>query len=148
MSRLIEWLVNQSKKKYSFGFQCLATLLGATLFLIGIPLFVFLIGKYFNKGLIFPIRFSHIAALICFILGIPWVSASVLWQLVYGKGTPVPAVPTKKFLENGPYRYVRNPMMLGFFLYLLGWTLLFNHYGDFLAAGFVILLLCKEESIV
>ena len=43
-------------------------------------------------------------------------------QLFYveGRGTPLPLVPPKRFVANGPYRYVRNPMFLGVFLTLGG----------------------------
>ncbi|MBI3320073.1 MAG: isoprenylcysteine carboxylmethyltransferase family protein [Candidatus Omnitrophica bacterium] len=39
---------------------------------------------------------------------------------VEGRGTPLPIVPPKQFVANGPYRYVRNPMFLGVFLTLGG----------------------------
>ena len=148
MNHLIEWLVVQAKKKHNIATRSVATLCGLILFVGGIPALVFLIGRFFDKDPIFPIYFAKVTALVCFIIGLPWMISSVFWQLIYGGGTPVPAVPTKKFLQNGPYRYVRNPMMLVFFLYLLGWTFLFNHYGAFLAAGFFILLLLGELKFI
>jgi protein-S-isoprenylcysteine O-methyltransferase Ste14 len=36
------------------------------------------------------------------------------------KGTPVPFNPPPKVVTTGPYRYVRNPMLAGVFLVLLG----------------------------
>lgn len=39
---------------------------------------------------------------------------------VEGQGTPLPLDPPKRFVAKGPYRYVRNPMMLGAFLALGG----------------------------
>lgn len=41
---------------------------------------------------------------------------------VEGRGTPLPLDPPKRFVASGPYRYVRNPMMLGAFLILWGET--------------------------
>jgi protein-S-isoprenylcysteine O-methyltransferase Ste14 len=39
---------------------------------------------------------------------------------VEGRGTPLPLDPPKRFVVRGPYRYVRNPMMLGALLILGG----------------------------
>lgn len=36
------------------------------------------------------------------------------------KGTPVPFNPPPKVVKTGPYRYVRNPMLAGVFLFLFG----------------------------
>jgi len=36
------------------------------------------------------------------------------------KGTPVPFNPPPKLVNTGPYRYARNPMLTGVFLFLFG----------------------------
>ena len=36
------------------------------------------------------------------------------------KGTPVPFNPPPKLVNSGPYRYARNPMLTGVFLFLFG----------------------------
>jgi len=45
-----------------------------------------------------------------------------------GDGTPAPWEPPKKLVVAGPYRYVRNPMITGAILILLGETVLFNSW--------------------
>ena len=40
--------------------------------------------------------------------------------LVIGAGTPAPRDPPRNFVLRGPFRYVRNPMMLSVFLMLFG----------------------------
>jgi len=42
-----------------------------------------------------------------------------------GEGTPVPWDPPRRFVVTGPYRCVRNPMVLGVLCGLLGEALLF-----------------------
>lgn len=147
-NQLVEFLVRRSAKEHNLAVRTMATLAGATFFAAGWPALVFVGGKFFYKSSLLNHQVSIVASIVCFIIGIPWMLSAVLWQLVRGKGTPVPVVPTKQFLQNGPYRYVRNPMILGFVLYLLGWTFLFNKAGAFLAAAIITALLLAEVKII
>ena len=45
---------------------------------------------------------------------------------VVGRGTPVPFDPPTHFVATGPYRFVRNPMMVGAFLILGGEAALYQ----------------------
>lgn len=45
-------------------------------------------------------------------------------HFVRAKGTPVPFNPPPELVTGGPYRYARNPMLSGVFLFLLGLGLL------------------------
>lgn len=142
------FLVKRSAQKHSTIVRILITLAGATFFAAGIPALVWGCGKLLGGTVILYNWLSLTLSIICFAAGIPWMLSAVVWQVVRGKGTPVPIVPTKEFLQNGPYRYVRNPMILGFFLYLFGWVFLFNETGAFLAAaGFIIFLLAEVKII-
>ena len=49
-----------------------------------------------------------------------------------GEGTPAPWEPPKKLVIIGPYRTVRNPMITGAILILLGESVLFNSWLVFL----------------
>jgi len=148
INHLIEFLVRQSAKEHSVLVRTITTLIGAALFVAGIPALVFWSGKFLYKTSILNHQVSYVVSIFCFILAFPWALSAVFWQLVHGKGTPVPIVPTKHFLRNGPYRYVRNPMMLGFFLYLLGWAFLCNKGGAFLAVVVLIASLLAEIKII
>lgn len=52
----------------------------------------------------------------------------VILFLTIGKGTPVPIHPPKKFIVRGPYKYSRNPMMLGAWLMLIGEALILHSF--------------------
>ena len=146
-NKLIGYLVARAGKEYSAGYRAVATVLGATLFIAGWPALVWVLGLG-GKGAVFPNLAAVLLSGLFFVAGIPWVSWAVLWQLWKGKGTPVPMVPTKEFLPSGPYRYCRNPMMLGFFLYLTGWTALFNRVGPWIAAIVLIIFLIFEIKLI
>jgi protein-S-isoprenylcysteine O-methyltransferase Ste14 len=71
-----------------------------------------------------------------------------------GKGTPAPWDPPKKFVAEGPYRYVRNPMILGMYFILLGevflfWSLsLFFWVVIFFIANAVYIPLIEEKALL
>ncbi len=48
------------------------------------------------------------------------VTAWSAFHFLKVKGTPVPFNPPPKVVNTGPYRYVRNPMLTGVFLFLFG----------------------------
>ena len=68
-----------------------------------------------------------------------------------GEGTPAPWQPPEKLVVTGPYRIVRNPMITGAILILLGESVLFNSWLIFLwmilfLAGKMIYLPFVEEK--
>ncbi len=54
------------------------------------------------------------------------VTAWSVFHFLKVKGTPVPFNPPPKVVITGPYRYVRNPMLTGVFLFLFGLGFIFN----------------------
>jgi len=48
------------------------------------------------------------------------VTAWSAFHFIKVKGTPVPFNPPPKLVKTGPYRYARNPMLTGVFLFLFG----------------------------
>jgi protein-S-isoprenylcysteine O-methyltransferase Ste14 len=145
---LVEFLVKRAGKEHGVLLRTVATLIGAAVFMAGIPAIVFWVGRVSSETLLLSDNASKIISIVCFVFSIPWMLSAVFWQLIRGKGTPVPVVPTKQFLQNGPYRYVRNPMMLGFFMYLLGWTFLFDNSGAFLTTAAIIAFLLLELKLI
>ena len=66
------------------------------------------------------------AGLILFGMVIAWSCVSLLAD--YGDGTPAPWDPPKRLVVHGLYRHVRNPLVEGVFLVLLGESLLFGSF--------------------
>ena len=65
-------------------------------------------------------------AIIPSILGFS-IALRCIWDFGWtGRGTPAPLVPPSRLVIVGVYRYVRNPMYLGFFLGWLGLWVIFG----------------------
>ncbi len=72
--------------------------------------------------------------------GIPFAAADLalmiwtmrLFTLKGGGGTPAPWQPVENFIVSGPYRYVRNPMLIGVILFLIAEALLLQSWPVFL----------------
>ncbi|MBR0299440.1 MAG: isoprenylcysteine carboxylmethyltransferase family protein [Bacteroidales bacterium] len=104
--------------------QILGYLLGFTIFIAGIPALMWLVA---GRPLVtdIPVMRLYLAILIA-ICGL----ALSIWCIVYmkrvGKGNPFDAMGhevaprTKYLMTDGPYRWSRNPMLTGTYLYYIG----------------------------
>lgn len=67
--------------------------------------------------------------------------AIALWCVILfsrvGKGTPIPLFPPREFVAVGPYRYARNPMMIGEWLILLGEAMALHSFSLLLFTIFI-----------
>lgn len=56
------------------------------------------------------------------------VALNCIWDFGWiGRGTPAPIAPPQRLVVVGPYRYVRNPMYLGFAVGWIGLWVVFGH---------------------
>ena len=92
--------------------------------LITIPLFIL----YFNGFEIIGTKNIFLLFLtpMLFISGLTLMFWTMKLFAQVGKGSPAPWDPINKLITHGPYAYVRNPMLLGVFLFLGGECLLFQ----------------------
>jgi len=75
------------------------------------------------------------------------------WHFVFhGKGTPVHFKPPKRVVIKGLYRFVRNPMLIGFDLIWVGNSIFYQSLKLFLYTvivhGFFIFLVLIEEQML
>jgi protein-S-isoprenylcysteine O-methyltransferase Ste14 len=68
------------------------------------------------------------AALPALCLGLVLAVATVRLFVRHGDGTPAPWDPPKRLVVRGPYRHVRNPMIVGVLLILLAESLLLQSW--------------------
>jgi protein-S-isoprenylcysteine O-methyltransferase Ste14 len=101
----------------------------------------------------------HIGALRASITGVLMIGGLSLsiWTIVYmkrrGKGNPMDAFGhevaprTQHLMTDGPYRFSRNPMLLGVFVLLAGVVAILHSWQSVLIfAAFVAIMLCQVAS--
>jgi protein-S-isoprenylcysteine O-methyltransferase Ste14 len=84
------------------------------------------------------------------------VALRCVWDFGWtGRGTPAPVAPPQRLVAIGCYRYVRNPMYLGFALGWLGLWIVFGHPDPVLIAvvaavaiGVHVFVVSYEEPIL
>lgn len=102
--------------------RTLLTPIGVAIFGLFISLFVFLAAaadRMLALSWPFPVALSSIVSAAMIAIGLALTAWSV-FHFLRVRGTPVPFNPPPLLVENGPYRYVRNPMLSGVFLFLFG----------------------------
>lgn len=67
--------------------------------------------------------------------------------VVRGKGTPAPFDAPRHLVISGPYRYMRNPMYVGCFLFLVGLAAMFAEFSTMLLGYGTALLLAVNLFI-
>ena len=96
--------------------------LGALAFFVLMTFFVvipWLLDAWFGVPKLIPSPYHIVISAPILLVGI----TLVVWcniRFFLAKGTPVPLSPPQRLVEEGPYRYSRNPMVAGIFLLLLG----------------------------
>jgi protein-S-isoprenylcysteine O-methyltransferase Ste14 len=120
MSRYVDW----ARREHSEARRIAITLLAGPVFLGLLPFLVAGVGPRLDRRLGLPSlrigRVNRVVGGLLMVLGFTLGFWSVIIQLTRGRGTPLPVMPTKELLTEGPFRYCRNPMTLGTILAYLG----------------------------
>ena len=127
--------------------QVLGYFLGFAIFIAGIPALMWLVSGMPALTDI-PVGRLYLSVLVA----IAGLSLSV-WSIVYmkrvGKGNPFDAMGhevaprTKHLMTDGPYKFSRNPMLSGTYLYYIGFLIIFWDWRALLVflAVFVLMML-------
>ncbi len=119
-------------EKPTFSSQTISILLLPFNVVVTIPLILLLLGE--GKGLKLSLTSTKeilifTASVAVASIGIFLLAATIRLLIAIGRGTLAPWEPTLKLVVEGPYRYVRNPMISGVLLILAGEAILFSsHY--------------------
>lgn len=95
-----------------------------------------------------------VAGSILIILGVNLLIRTISLFSHKGRGTLAPWDPTERLVAQGPYRYVRNPMILGVLCILLGESILLRSpplliwFLLFLAANLVYIHFVEERGLI
>ncbi len=94
-----------------------------------VPLLLLLLSFWSGNSWLFVYPLNHLAIIVgCIqiILGFSILYKTNRTFALIGKGTLAPWAPTQHFVVVGLYQYVRNPMILGVLLVLVGEAVLFG----------------------
>jgi protein-S-isoprenylcysteine O-methyltransferase Ste14 len=103
--------------------------------LIIIPAAILWISGSFRIGWGYGLPWDAVIVLAGAVLmgnGLYYLSISIWLFINIGKGTLAPWSPTTKLVIIGPYRFVRNPMISGVLMTLLGESVAFGSVGIFI----------------
>ena len=75
------------------------------------------------------VLWRFLLGVICFLAGILLAVLTVRLFPKVGNGTPAPWDPSTKMIISGPYAYVRNPMITGVVLILIGESLMLSSWA-------------------
>ena len=147
-SRVVKW----SKRQYTSKQRALALIPEVFLFLVIIPYAFYLVAKMvdpllwvnmFLQGLLISIL-----GLFLSIVGFLFATWSVYVQFMQGKGTPAPVMPTQKLIVDGPYKFCRNPMVLGTFLLYLGFGFVVHSFSFILLSVLFLVVMLGYVKLV
>ncbi len=124
----------------------IATILGVTVYGIIIPMFIVLFSGSLEKQTNISWNPGTTTKKIGFLL-ITLGAIISIWavyvQVKIGKGTPIPKLPPRKLITIGPYKYTRNPMILGAIIYYTGIMTVFGKI-----TGYVLVILLLASMII
>lgn len=120
-----------------FALRAVAFTAGFLLFILGlVPSLFYLLGRvvgpwagFWNEARFFWDSFRTLVGISVFAAGLMSYLACSAWLIYFGRGPHVEFDPPKVFVASGPYRWVRNPVVLTLMTTVFGEALYFNSWG-------------------
>jgi protein-S-isoprenylcysteine O-methyltransferase Ste14 len=122
MNKVAAFVAKHAGRERPTTIKILSLVLGSFLFFILAPIALGLTGHAIAKYI--PIYLPRIVQVSIGITGISGglafllCSVSTFWRV--GRGTPVPMASPTRLVTVGPFKYTRNPIKLGVFLFYFG----------------------------
>ncbi len=86
-------------------------------------------GSFWGIASAFWSGFRGLVGAGIFAIGLATYAACSFWLVFFGKGPHVEFDPPKVFVATGPYRWVRNPVVITLLITVLGEAIYFNSIG-------------------
>ena len=121
--KMIKRYVKWSMTAYSQKQRALLVLPLGLLFVLVLPALLIItaqVDRLLKIPRLYFVPFNPIIAILLIMSGLFFAIWSNKAVFVDGEGTPAPMVATQHLLITGPYKYCRNPMVLGTILFYLG----------------------------
>jgi protein-S-isoprenylcysteine O-methyltransferase Ste14 len=143
VEKIVNEIVDASGKSRSSLYKSVASVLGASMFLVVVPLLLLLASFGIEEYL--RTHSFRIVQITIGIFSLAFGFFLLIWSAVSlfgpGKGTPVPLAPTRKLIVDGPFRICRNPMLFGATIYYFALGTLFVSIATGLIVFFLSLIL-------
>ena len=134
--------------KTSIADQIKSFILPLTVLII-VPAAILWLSGHFRIGWGYGLPWDAVIVLAGSVLmgnGLYYLSITIALFINIGKGTLAPWSPTKELVVLGPYRFVRNPMISGVLMTLLGESIAFGSVG--IAAWFLLFLMVNHVYLI
>jgi protein-S-isoprenylcysteine O-methyltransferase Ste14 len=92
-------------------------------------------NRWFQRPRLTQSTIQFALGLVVCLAGLSLMISSIVLMIRIAKSTVMPWDPSKNLVIRGPYRHLRNPMILGVIILLLGEAVVLSSYGIAILAG-------------
>ena len=122
LDKVIAFVARHAGKERPIAIRIVSIVCGLFLFLVVVPVLLGAVGHLIAQSVAItvPRNVEVLLGTAGAIVGLFFLLWSISAFWVIGKGTPVPFVSPTRLVTTGPFRYCRNPLVLGVILFYFG----------------------------